>query len=223
VADVREHVAAAVIAAGRDDEATVRTVLDRLGAPEEIVAAATNETTAVPPSNVAPGLEAAQSTSWSWREIVAALLLVPGAFVLPVIGPLAGIAVAWSSAIWDKRTKRYAAIVGSVGAAIPLFFIALGLGLFLPFSSTISSGGVTVAQSPTVISEVATPASSIPVPNVVGARAVAGTNRLLAAGFMVVTSYVHSGQLAPGFITSMSPPPGSQAPAGSQVSIVVAR
>ena len=48
MADVREHVAAAVLEAGRDDEGTVLTVLDRLGAPEDIVAAAAAEATTAP-------------------------------------------------------------------------------------------------------------------------------------------------------------------------------
>lgn len=122
MADVREHVAAALLAAGRDDEATVRTVLDRLGTPEEIVAAANGDVPVSRPAPMpAPALPA--SGRWTWRELTAAVLLVPGAFMLPIIAPLAGIAFAWSSELWDKKAKRVAYWIGGVGAAIPLALI----------------------------------------------------------------------------------------------------
>lgn len=215
MADVREHVAAAVLEAGRDDEATVRTVLDRLGAPEDIVAAAAGENVAStapsPPTGSSP-----ESRSWGWREVVTVILIVPGAFFAPVLGPLAGIAFAWSSEIWDKRAKRVAYAIGAVGAAVPLLFIAA----FIPFRTTTV---VKSAQMPVASSESATPVAEVPVPDVLGVDELVGTNRLFAAGFIVATAYVDSSTTAPGLIASMAPAPGSQAPVGSLVSIVVVR
>ncbi len=48
VGEVREHIATAMAEAGRSDELTVRNILERLGAPEEIVAAEGEPAAAAP-------------------------------------------------------------------------------------------------------------------------------------------------------------------------------
>jgi len=215
IADVREHVAAAIAEAGRDDEATVRTVLDRLGTPEDIVAAAAEQEPAAAPVGETTVAGGAKSRSWTWREVVAVVLLVPGAFFAPILGPLAGIAFAWGSDVWDKGTKRVAYAIGGIGALAPLLFLAALLPMRTNSTLTIRPDA-SVSSAP-----VKNPGAGVPVPDVVGASESQGTQELLNAGFVVATAYVQSESAAPGVIASMSPDAGTVAPFGSQVSIVV--
>jgi hypothetical protein len=111
VADVREHIELALAEAGSRDEAAVRTVLERLGSPAEIVAAETD-----PDRSVTDGMTAIVAPVGAGRrplstETRALLLLTAGAVVLPFIGPLLGMWVASASRRWTLAQKRTATLI----------------------------------------------------------------------------------------------------------------
>ena len=130
VGEVREHIEVALTDAGRRDEVTVRNVLDRLGPPEEIVAAEVE-------TDTTPSRAAALLTRREGRlglgavEIVALLLLTVGAFVLPLIGPLLGLVFVWLSTLWSTRDKIIATVIVVVLLFLPvllLFGVNVGSG-----------------------------------------------------------------------------------------------
>jgi sulfur carrier protein ThiS len=118
VGEVREHIDAALTEAGRTDEVTVRNVLERLGPPEEIVAAE-SEGDATPQSRT--------SSSWGAIEIIAVVLLTIGAVFIPFVGPVIGLVFVWASTRWTLREKLIAS--GIVIALLLLPFLAIiGVG-----------------------------------------------------------------------------------------------
>ena len=112
VAEVREHIDAAM-AARPGDEAALRTVLDHLGAPEEIARAAVEQepAAAMPPAPPQPTPQATQL-----RDISTVLLLMFGGFLLG-IGWVVGVALLWSSTRWRTRDKWLATLVWPFGYA----------------------------------------------------------------------------------------------------------
>jgi uncharacterized membrane protein len=102
VGEVREHIDAALTEAGTRDEVTVRNVLERLGPPEEIVAAEAD-------GAATPETRTSGSSSWGAAEIIAVLLLTVGAVLLPFIGPIIGLVFVWASTRWTLREK----VIGS--------------------------------------------------------------------------------------------------------------
>ena len=119
VGDVRGHIEQAIAEAGAVDDATVRTVIARLGTPEEISAAATGSWT---PSPIAPAPSDDTADRQPRRlsvEARALLFLTLGAVVLPFVGPLLGVWVAAGSARWTLLQKRTAALIVLVVLALP--------------------------------------------------------------------------------------------------------
>ena len=116
VAEIREHIDDALLEAGAADEVAVRNVLERLGPPEEIAAAAS------PP---ATGLTAAGKLE------VAALI----ALAVPFAGWLVGIPLMILSRAWAGRDK---------GIAVFLVFVPLLLGFVLALSGSESGANVPV-------------------------------------------------------------------------------
>jgi uncharacterized membrane protein len=130
VVEVREHIESALAEAGRRDEVTTRNVLERLGAPEEIVAA---ETEGSGGGGAAALIPDERRSPWGPIEVLAILLLTAGAIFLPVVGPIIGLALVWLSRAWTTRQKAIATII-----AITLMVI-LPLGLL---SMSSGSGGI---------------------------------------------------------------------------------
>jgi hypothetical protein len=97
VEEIEQHVDEALGEAGTDDESAVRNVLERLGAPEEIAAAA-----GPPPTPKRGRLE------------LAALIVLSVSFALPVIGYLIGARLVLSSRVWDGRDKFLALLIPPV-------------------------------------------------------------------------------------------------------------
>jgi hypothetical protein len=125
--EVRDHIATALTEAGRRDELTVRNVLERLGPPEEIVAAE-SEPDALAPSGVA-------RSPWGAIEIIALLLLTVGGVLLPVIGPLLGLLFVWLSSQWTRRQKIIATAIAVVLVALPVIIF------FAPVSISSTTSG----------------------------------------------------------------------------------
>ncbi len=62
-----------------------------------------------------------QATSrWGGLELAAVLLLSLGAFLLPVVGPVAGLVCAWSSTAWTTTEKWVATAVLACGLLVPV-------------------------------------------------------------------------------------------------------
>jgi hypothetical protein len=110
VADLREHVDAALAEAGDAGEAYVRTVLDRLGSPADIAAEARERfgVTGPPRRHV--------------KERVALLLTTLGSVVVPVLGWGAGMVLVWGSSAWRTWHKVLATLLFPLGT-YPAFFV----------------------------------------------------------------------------------------------------
>jgi hypothetical protein len=128
VGEVREHIEAALREAGRSDEVTVRNILERLGPPEEIVAAEA-EFGGAPASWTGgqPLGPVNASSRWGAVEIIAVLLLTVGAIFLPFIGPILGLVFAWASTQWTRREKLTATIIVAAFLLLPIIGL-LGVG-----------------------------------------------------------------------------------------------
>jgi hypothetical protein len=124
VAEIREHIETAMQQESGPGEAAVRNVLDRLGPPEEIVAAA--EPAAPPGGRASRGLE------------VVALV----ALLVPFIGWLIGIILTFASRIWSRRDKLIACVL----LLVPVVVFGLGFTVARPSAPA----EVPAADSPAV-------------------------------------------------------------------------
>jgi hypothetical protein len=112
VAEIRDHLDAGITA--DSSEADVRNLLDDLGPPEDIVAAAQPD---------------APRTERGIREILALLLLVTGLPML-FLGWLAGAVLLLQSPVWTARQKLLGLLVFPGG-----YLVTLGAGLFVAATS----------------------------------------------------------------------------------------
>jgi uncharacterized membrane protein len=109
VAEIREHIDDALREADASDEVTVRNVLERLGPPEEIAAAA------------GPARAAASGRAGVLE--IAALV----ALAVPVVGWIVGIPLLVLSRAWSTREK----VIGSFVSVVPCLligFLYAGIG-----------------------------------------------------------------------------------------------
>jgi hypothetical protein len=122
VAEVRAHVGAAMVA-GTGDEAALRTVLENLGAPEEIAREAVEQEglPQQPPARASGGV--------NMREVWTLLLLTFGGFFVG-FGWLVGVVLLWTSPRWRTRDKWLATLVWPFGYAG--LFVVLGMGAIFP-------------------------------------------------------------------------------------------
>ncbi|MFZ0161476.1 MAG: hypothetical protein WAL50_20795 [Kineosporiaceae bacterium] len=163
VDEIRGHVTEALAATG-DDEPGVRSVLDRVGSPEDIVAAERELLAAEPPGQLGatgpwpnwgpPAPEAVvplsrPSSLWGPVEVIAVVGLTIGSFVVPIVGPIVGLVCAWASRQWTRREKIIATLLA---ALTPLVVVVAGAGLFAVRSatSTVEHGPVIVDEGPAV-------------------------------------------------------------------------
>lgn len=135
VEEIGSHIAAARADGAAADEAAVRTLLERLGQPEVIAAAAWDDS---PSDDARPG--AVSDPPSTALELTAVLLLTVGSF-LPVVGWLVGAVLLWVSSRWTTAEKLLGTLVVPLG---PGGAIVLG-GLI----SQSCSGDVVVSQEST--------------------------------------------------------------------------
>ncbi len=121
--EVSEHIEAALSEAGRRDEVTVRNVLERLGPPEEIVAAEDGAAKEAPTSAAQPAEAIRASSPWGAIEIGALLLLTIGAILLPFVGPLLGLVFVWISTQWTTRQKSVATVIVVALLMLPVLIL----------------------------------------------------------------------------------------------------
>jgi hypothetical protein len=160
-AEIRAHVDDALAGVPQITEAAVADVLDRLGPVEDIVSAETGTQSpkaapappAAPPAAqaVAQAVAPPGAPSWGTTEWVAVGLLTIGAVLLPVIGPIAGAVLAWTSRLWSRGAK----VLVTALALVPTALIVVG-GLFLvAFSSPMVEVSPTAPVSTVETAEVA--------------------------------------------------------------------
>jgi hypothetical protein len=145
--EIAEHIAVARASGAGDDEAAVRTVLARLGEPEEIVAAADED---VPTGWGTRGPYAAGGWSdapplvpkprGTGAELAAVLMLTLGSLV-PIVGWLVGAVLLWMSSLWRVREKLLGTLVVPLGPGVALFGGPLLLGPFGRSESCSTTGG----------------------------------------------------------------------------------
>lgn len=116
---LREHLDA-VSQAPAATESSVLVAIDRLGDPTEIVASEVD----LPVS--AAGGAAPSRSGWGPLEIMAVVLLIGGTFLIPIVGPLAGLACAWFSSAWTRREKWIATLLSS-GSILLVFTVFVGI------------------------------------------------------------------------------------------------
>jgi uncharacterized membrane protein len=123
VAELRGHLAAGL--EQNSSDAAVRNLLQDLGSPEDVVAAAAFEREGAGPYSVprhhVDGSDR-QTSPWGMVEIVAVLGLTVGTFVIPILGPVVGLCFAWASTRWTRREKAVATIL----TLLPALVLALG-------------------------------------------------------------------------------------------------
>jgi uncharacterized membrane protein len=137
VEEIAEHIAVARADLAPDDEAGLRTLLGRLGDPEQIAADAHERS-------------APAQTRRGWPETLAIILLLAGGFVAGV-GWLAGAVLLWLSPVWTLRDKLIGTLVVPGGLALPVTLLA--------FAGT-GSGSSGVCQA-VVVPRNAIPAGSL--------------------------------------------------------------
>jgi uncharacterized membrane protein len=129
IGDVREHIDAALAEAGRRDEITTRNVLERLGAPEEIVAAEVDSERGRGAGWTRPPDASRTDSRWGPLEIAAIGFLTIGAVALPFFGPIVGLMLVWLSGRWTTRQKAVATLLAvAVIITLPVLLIAVASG-----------------------------------------------------------------------------------------------
>jgi hypothetical protein len=112
VDEITEHISEARSDLEREDEAGIRTLLDRIGAPEDIAAEARDRF----------GMQRRSGG----LDVIALVLLLIGGVVVPVIGWLVGVVLLWSSNVWTSREKLIGTLVVPGGLALPVFLLTYG-------------------------------------------------------------------------------------------------
>lgn len=135
VDDLDRHIQQRLAQIESPSEASIQMILDELGSPEEIAAAAWSPTPGCPP----------------FRDACTVILLELGAMVLPVVGWLIGVTLLWTSRSWTGRQKLLGNLVvpsGLVGAYLLYSFLPSAdrcCASFIP--SAASAGSQTVCAS----------------------------------------------------------------------------
>jgi len=125
VEQVADHIAEATVELDPIDEVSLRRVLDRLGSPHDIAAAA----------DLPAPVRSAPPEYGTERWAIAAFSL---SLVVPVVGWIVGVALLWSSNAWTIRHK----IVGTVATA-PLSAVVItgAITVTLTFSDPLKTIG----------------------------------------------------------------------------------
>ncbi len=152
---ITEHLQAARAAGAAADEAAVRTLLDRLGEPEEIVAAALEDGLSSPGSGAyvprypAAGPHVASPPSLVLEACTLAMLTVGS--LLPVLGWLVGVALLWSSKRWRPWEKLLGTLIFPGGGPGLLLLYGWGhavRGCSSSASVSLTSGAITTFGEP---------------------------------------------------------------------------
>jgi uncharacterized membrane protein len=146
VEEIAEHISEARSDLEVEDEAAIRTLLDRIGAPEDIAADARERF----------GIQRRGAA----LDVVAVILLLIGGVILPVIGWVVGVVLLWSSTVWTSREKLVGTLVVPGGLALPLFLMLFatndgGVCVEESTGTVTCTGGTSAAQQVLMITLVA--------------------------------------------------------------------
>jgi uncharacterized membrane protein len=125
VSEIREHITASMAGGTGTDEAAVRTMLDRLGPPEDIVAAAVEDD---PPEDPANAGRSQTHQRGLGLEIGAVVMLTLGSLI-PVFGWAVGVVLLWSSRLWRPSEKVLGTLIFPGGPGLALFLGAAAVAL----------------------------------------------------------------------------------------------
>jgi hypothetical protein len=114
VDEISGHIAEARADFETENEAAIRTLLDRLGDPADIAAEAGES----PAPAVRP-----RGSGW---DVVALILLLIGGVIFPVVGWLIGVVILWASTTWTTREKLIGTLIVPFGLALPTFLLTIG-------------------------------------------------------------------------------------------------
>jgi uncharacterized membrane protein len=183
VAEIREHIAAAMTTSTAADEPATRTMLDRLGEPHDIVAAAMEFD---PPDHPTHPQTSQRRQQGIGLEVGAAIMLTAGSLI-PIVGWLIGVMLLWSSGLWRRSEKILATLIFPGGPGLVL--VGAGLASSITTSETVCSGavGVGVRVFPTAV---ASGGQNIP-------SAVASSGQMIPAAEACTSSALASSALAP--------------------------
>ena len=117
--EISDHITAARAELLPDDDAALRTMLDRLGDPEQIAAEARDRF----------GVPAHER---GWLEIGAIVLLLVGGFLV-LVGWLVGVVLLWLSSIWTVRDKLIGTLLVPGGLVLPAL---MGVGVIGGYAET---------------------------------------------------------------------------------------
>jgi uncharacterized membrane protein len=106
VEEIREHIEDGRSELGTEDEVGVRSMLDRIGDPEEIAADSADRFDIKP---VRVGL----------KEVAAVVLLPIGGVVVPFLGWVVGVILLWASNAWTLRDKLIGTFLFPGGLLLP--------------------------------------------------------------------------------------------------------
>lgn len=138
--EIEEHVAAGRAELADQSEAEIRTLLDRIGEPEEIAAAARERI-----EHPAQGSRAKVPRA-GLRELAALPLLLIGGLFLPLLGWLVGVALLWASSVWTRGAKLLGTLIVPGGLA-PAAYLVFGSGTTDGCIADRTSSGYVVASS----------------------------------------------------------------------------
>lgn len=149
LAEIREHIAASMSGATGAEELAVRTMLDRLGDPADIVAAAVEDNSLAPPPN--PGTSLGRRPGIG-LEVGAVVMLTVGSLI--PLGWFVGVILLWSSGLWRRSEKLLGTLIIPGGPGLALFggaaatsWLGAAQPCVGPVTSTISVQIVTPAQA----------------------------------------------------------------------------
>ena len=74
---------------------------------------------------VGPRRPGIRESAWGTQELAAVFFLAAGALLLPVIGPLVGMVLVWTSTPWTAREKGIATAIGFGGILLPVLVLPL--------------------------------------------------------------------------------------------------
>ena len=140
VQEISEHIAEARAQLDSESEADVRNLLDRMGDPADIAAAARGE---APPAPVAAPPPKGGSSA---LDIVAMILLLVGGIILPIVGWFVGVVLLWISNSWTTSEKLVGTLVVPGGLA-PAVYLSLA-GTYVESCSGSVGGPVTCTGAP---------------------------------------------------------------------------
>ena len=152
LAEIRGHLEAGLTPGSTD--ADVRNLLDELGTPEDIVAAAQASPDGAPVTAMPTPAPQVPASPWGAVEIIAVVALTLGAFVVPIIGPIVGIVLVWGSTHWTSREKTVATIL----TVLPVIVLAVGaIALVSVRSDGTDQPNPVIQHAPAVVTESGAP------------------------------------------------------------------